>query len=228
MPFSEASLSFLFENRINDSKAWFLEHRADYERLVLEPMRRLVTDLTPAMLSIDPFFICEPKIGKSISRIYRDTSFSGDKSIFRASMWCSFARQKTGYVSRPGFFFEITPAGFSYGCGWYKTPPETMDVIRGMVKSGDRLFTQAQRAVKKCGVYVLDDTRYKRTRFPDQPEEKRLWLDQRSMCILTSSDDTDTLFSENLYEKLAKDFTAVKPFYCLLLEADLRARPPVI
>ena len=35
MAFSENTLDFLFENRVVDSKAWFEEHRAVYEALVL-------------------------------------------------------------------------------------------------------------------------------------------------------------------------------------------------
>ena len=228
MPFSDDTLSFLFENRVNDSKAWFLEHRADYERLVLEPMRRLVVDLTPVMLAIDPLFVCEPKVGRCISRIYRDTRFSSDKSIFRDVMWCSFTRPKSEQRGRPGYYFELSPAGANFGCGWYHTPPETMDVIRDMVRNGDRLFLRAERSLKKAGIYELEDTRYKRTRNPGEPEEKRLWLDQRSICISAHSEDFDMLFSDGLYEKLAADFMAVRPFYEFLLEADLRARPPVI
>jgi len=52
MAFSEKTLDFLFENRVMDSKAWFEAHRADYEALVLEPLRALVRELTPAMLEI--------------------------------------------------------------------------------------------------------------------------------------------------------------------------------
>lgn len=228
MPFSDDTLSFLFENRVADSKAWFLEHRADYERLVLEPLRRLVVDLMPTMLEIDPQFVCEPKVGRSISRIYRDTRFSSDKSIFRDVMWCSFVRPKSTMRGRPGYYFELSPSGFNYGCGWYKTPPETMDVIRDMVRNDDKLFLRAERSFKRAKVYELEDTRYKRTRNPDAPEEKRLWLDQRSISLLAHSEDFDMLFSDGLHEKLAADFLAVRPFYEFLLEADLRARPPVI
>jgi len=66
MPFSDKSIDFLFENRVVDNKAWFLEHRAEYESLVLDPMRELVTALTLAMHSIDPLLICDPKVGRSI------------------------------------------------------------------------------------------------------------------------------------------------------------------
>lgn len=227
MPFSDDTLSFLFENRVVNSKTWFTGHRADYERLVLEPLRELVRELTPTMLDIDPLFVCEPKVGKCISRIYRDTRFSADKSIFRDVMWCSFVRSKSLMRARPGYYFELSPMGFRYGCGWYATPPETMELLREMIINDDRLYLSAKNCVKRAKVYELEDTRYKRSRHADMPVEKRLWLDQRSLCLLAESDDFDLLFSEGLAEKLSKDFRAIRPFYNFVLEADLRARPPV-
>ena len=32
--FTKQTLDFLFENRLHDSKAWFEEHKEDYNRLV--------------------------------------------------------------------------------------------------------------------------------------------------------------------------------------------------
>lgn len=223
MPFSDESLGFLFENRVVNSKTWFLEHRDKYENLVLTPLRELVVELTPTMLSIDPLIISEPKIGKSISRIYRDTRFSRDKSIFRDVMWCSFGRGKRNGVSRPEFFFELSPSGFRCGCGWYQAPGDTMDVIRDMVRADDKHFLEARRALDESPVFGLMDTRYKRTRHPDQPEEKRLWLDQRGIGAIMSSEDFDLLYSEKLAEALREYFTSLAPFYNFLLEADTRA-----
>ena len=45
MAFSREALDFLMENKLRDSKEWFREHRKDYDRLVLLPMRQLVLEL---------------------------------------------------------------------------------------------------------------------------------------------------------------------------------------
>ena len=37
-----------------NSREWFREHRAEYEKLVVEPLAELVEDLAPAMAEIDP------------------------------------------------------------------------------------------------------------------------------------------------------------------------------
>ncbi len=222
MPFSEESLKFLFENRVVDSKAWFLEHRDEYERLVLEPMRELVKALEPAILSIDPLLICEPKVGRSISRIYRDTRFSHDKSIFRDVMWCVFIRDKKLYNGLPGFWFEFSPRIIRYGCGYYQASPESMEAMRELIIADDKTFKAAQKALKNQSVFRLDGEKYKRSRHPEQPEEKREWLDRRDIGFITESEDFDLLFSDALADKLAADFKLLVPMYEFMMAAEAR------
>ena len=80
MLFSEKTLDFLVENRIRDDRNWYKENKPVFEKYVLAPLQELVEKLTPTMLDIDDQFICQPKIGRAISRIHRDTRFSKDKT----------------------------------------------------------------------------------------------------------------------------------------------------
>jgi len=222
MPLTDNALRFLFENRVMDSKPWFLEHKSEYEALVLQPLRELVLALTPSLLAIDPQLICEPKVGRSISRIYRDTRFSHDKSIFRDVMWCVFLRDKKLYHGPPGFFFEFSPRGFRYGCGHYQASPAVMDAMRGIISGDEPVFKAALRAFKKQSVFHIEDTRFKRSRHPDQPEEKREWLDQRSLCFIADSEDFDLLLSDALADRLAQDFALLAPMYDFMMAAEAR------
>ena len=222
MPFSEKSLDFLFENRVVDNKNWFNEHRSEYDEFVLSPLRELVTALTPAMLSLDPLLICEPKVGRSISRIFRDTRFSHDKSIFRDVMWCVFLREKKLYNGLPGFWFEFSPRGFRYGCGYYQASSATMDAMRKIILNDEKTFKKAKSAFEKQSVFYMDNTKYKRSRYPQQPEDKREWLDQKSLCFIADSEDFDLLFSDNLADRLASDFKLLQPMYELMMAAENR------
>ncbi|MCO6560073.1 MAG: DUF2461 family protein, partial [Gilliamella sp.] len=82
--FSQAGLNFLQDAWIKNSKPWFEEHRAIYDNDLVKPFRLLVEQLTPEMLKIDEWFETRPAIGKTISRIHRDTRFSNDKSLYRS------------------------------------------------------------------------------------------------------------------------------------------------
>lgn len=221
MAFSEKTTEFLFENRVTDSKLWFEEHRGEYEDLVLEPLRQLVRDLTPAMLEIDPFLCCEPKIGKCISRIFRDTRYTHDKHIFRDAMWISFARSRiTAAGGMPGFFFELSPRGLLWGCGWFQAAPEAMAILRERVLAGDRRFLACQRMLKKNPSFRLMDERYKRSKYPQQPEALRQWLDLKNVCLLVSGDVETLLPDPALPEVLAGDFKAMRPLYDFLMEVQ--------
>lgn len=221
MPFSAHTLDFLFLNKLHDSREWFNERREEYDEFVMEPMRRLVTDLAPVMMEIDSLLICEPKVNKSISRVFRDTRFSKDKSIFRDTFWCTFMRDKKLYHGMPGFFFELSPRGFRYGCGYYQARPEVIDTVRKMILAGNPDFKRAERCLAKNSKFQMMNDNYKRSKYPDQPEKIRKWLDMKNHGVIFNSADFELLFSESLALTLAEDFKALKPYYDFLLKAEL-------
>lgn len=220
--FSEESLQFLLENRLQDSKLWFQENRQRYQETVLEPLRQLVRELTPWMLQIDPQLNCEPKVGKCISRIYRDTRFSRDKSVFRDVMWVSFFRRKKLYYGMPGFFFEFSPRRLRWGCGYYQASQETMAAARELMLENSPQFLAARQVAEADPAYRQEGERYKRSRYPKQPEELRRWLDLKNLCLLTEQEDLSLLFQEDLAQVLGRKFEQLNPYYTFLLQAESR------
>ncbi|MDE5859763.1 MAG: DUF2461 domain-containing protein [Oscillospiraceae bacterium] len=209
MPFSAGTLDFLFENMMNDSKVWFNEHKEDYKQKVVEPFAELVTDLTDTMLKIDGQLICDPK---KISRIYRDARYAKGKFIFRDHLWYTFSRTRDAYDTA-GFYFSISPNGFDYGCGFYWASTETMERLRGLILSDDKLFKQALKAYKNQNVFTLYGDMYKRNHYPDESAEKQDWLNRKVLGLSCESKDFDLLFSDRLAERVAEDFKAIAPIY---------------
>ena len=220
MPFTDDTLEFLVRNRLTDSRPWFHEHREEYEKLVVEPMAELVTALTPAMLEIDPAIMCIPKVGKSISRIWRDTRRGPELPIFRDVMWLTFLRAKQQEL--PGFWFEFSPRALRWGCGWYQTSPEVMGAARELILSGDQHWLRAREAAGNRR-FVLENERYTRTRHPDSPAEERMWLDQKSLCLTHNEEGISLLYSPELAERVAEDFRAAAPVYDFFMRAWERA-----
>lgn len=225
--FTPQALQFLFENRMNDSKEWFEAHRADYQALLVDPFRALVETLAPTMLRIDPEFVVEPKIPSTISRIYRDVRFSKDKTRYRDSMWIWFRRNKKLYENHPSYFFEITPGLVRWGCGWYMADAAAMESYRGMILSADPAFLAAKRAFERQSVFQMsDDDVYKRSKFPEQPEDLRAWLDRKSIYIVHNAETPDVIYQPGLSERLAADFRSIEAFYRFLLTACQRRQTP--
>ena len=218
MPFSARSLDFLFENTLNDSKVWFNEHKEEYKQNIVLPFAKLVTDLTDTMLEIDSEFICDPK---RISRLYRDARYSKGKSVFRDYVWYSFSRSREAY-DFPGYYFSISPKGFDYGCGYYYASTETMNILRGLILSGDKTAKSALKAYKEQDIFELYGEMYKRDRYPEESPEKRNWLNRRQIGLSCESKDFDLLFSDRLAEKIAADFKKIAPVYKLFITATER------
>lgn len=224
MPITQESLDFLFQNSMMNSRAWFQDHRADYHRLVVEPLAQLVTDLTPAMVEIDSAFITAPKIDKTISRIYRDMRIPAnrEKSFYRDNCWIVFIRDKKLYGGLPAFFFELTPVGFSYGMGYYQAATASMEVMREMILAKSSLFLEAQKAYESQKALALVGEDYKRPKYPQAPPELGVWLEKRSLSLVGESRDFDLLFSQNLAAHLEESFRRVAPVYRFFCGVEAR------
>ena len=138
--FSAETLGFLRGLETNNNKTWFEAHRSEYQEHLLRPFQLLVAGLSEPMLAIDPLFETRPQIDKTISRIYRDTRFSKDKSPFRARMWLTFKRPSRDWKTAPAYFFEISPDRYRYGMGFYSATKATMDRLRQMMDDQNREF----------------------------------------------------------------------------------------
>ena len=224
MPFSMKTIDFLFENRLQDSRQWFSDHKDRYEQTVVEPLKELVSALTPVMLEIDSELTTEPRIDKTISRIWRDTRYSRDKSLYRDSMWIIFKRGKMHGTEVPGLYFEITCSGFHYGCGFYHASAGYMSAMRELVLKNGEDFQKAQKAFLEQNIFHMEGETYRRPHYPQEPKEKQLWLEKRGICFVAGSGDMNLLFSKELAAKLEEDFRTLKPIYRFLLQASAREK----
>ena len=94
MNLSPEALEFLIENAMRNDREWFQVNKERFRQLVIAPLEELVSRLAPAMLELDGQLVVEPRVGRTISRVYRDTRFSKDKSLYRSAMWIVFQRDK--------------------------------------------------------------------------------------------------------------------------------------
>ena len=215
MPFSPSTLDFLFENRLNDSKSWFNEHREDYNNYVAKPFKEFTETLTPAMQNIDSLIS-----HVRISRIYRDARYARGKSIFRENMWCTFSRTHDLYKSLPSFYFEISGNGFDYGCGYYIAATESMNDLRSLILNDSPYFTAALEAFEAQSTFDLYGDMYKRDRYSAESDTKKNWLNRKTIGISARSKDWELLFSDRLTDKIAADFESIAPIYDLFMKAE--------
>jgi len=223
--FSKKSLTFLRNVRGKNSKPWFEAHRPVYEKQLMQPMRTLVGVLSIPMMTIDPDFETRPAVNRTISRIYRDTRFSKDKSLFRDSMWLTFKRPSKQWMNAPGFFFEITPRMYRWGMGFYEAKRDTMDKMRADIDNNPKEFRKVTAFYGKSNPYVLAGELYKRKMGPGHPEKIEDWYQRKSFYLTSEHKPDNLLFSPDLVDRLVVDFMMLKPLYQYLMA--LRAKKPL-
>lgn len=212
--FSPETLQFLINLGLNNDKAWFESNKHQYREFLLEPLRNLASDLGPFMLSIDPYLEVSP--GRAVSRIYRDTRFSRDKSPYKTNMWAAFKRPSRDWKADPVFFFEIFQDWYRYGMGFYSAERQTMDRLREVIDRRPEKFTQAVSTFSGTNTYVLEGDKYKKTLKKDLPEELQDWYQRKSLCLICSKKADRNLFSRVLIDDLTAGFKLAAPFYHFL------------
>lgn len=230
--FSPKTLKFLKSLEANNNKLWFEKHRADYEEHVLQPLRYLVTDLGDSMLDIDPCFEITPMVNKTISRIYRDTRFSKDKSPYRSVVWFTFKNKSKDWSTRVcGYFFELSINAYRYGMGFYNAAPLIMTKFREMIDENPKEFNKAISFFAKQHIFILEGDKYKRIIDKSKPERIQHWYQRKNMYLVCNRKIDETLFSRKLTDDLTAGFNMIAPLYrylqkviCLALEPERKTK----
>src|SRR5262245_57660237 len=131
--FSKDTVRFLASLSRNNTKAWFDDHRADYEAHFMAPAKTFVEAIAPRLQKIDPRVQAIPKVNASSMRINRDVRFAKDKSPYKdhLDLWF-WSGSKKGWDTS-GFFFRLTPKRLVLGAGMHGFMPPVLARYRKAV-----------------------------------------------------------------------------------------------
>lgn len=211
--FSPQATAFFERLAANNSKSWFEAHRDDYGELLLEPAKLLVEGLADTMTAIDPALVTMPAVDKTISRIYRDTRFSRDKSPYKTCLWISFKRRSPDWKAAPCFFFEISADSYRYGMGFYSAARETMDCLRRFIETQPVAFRKIVACLGPQPGFVPEGELYKRPLNPDLPDDLQRWHRRKNLYLVCNREADGRLYSPELCEELRMGFRQVQPLY---------------
>jgi len=147
--FSRDALQFLVDLALNNDRHWFQPRKAEYERLLKEPLEALIADLAVELDKRDVPLEADPR--KSPFRIYRDVRFSKDKSPYKTHVAASFPWVGRGQATSEGEserhgggYFHLSPEGSYMGGGMWHPEPARLAAFRRMV---DKQPTQTLAAL---------------------------------------------------------------------------------
>jgi uncharacterized protein (DUF2461 family) len=155
-----------------------------------------------------------------ISRVRRDTRFTKDKSLYRDNAWLVFLRDKSQMSACPCFWFEISPKGSSYGTGYYGAKASSMEKMRSMIIDRHPVFLEALNCYESQKEFTIGGEMYKRSKFPGEPENLKLWLDRKNIFFESVQTDFSLAFSKELPDVLKKGYAKLKPIYDFLCDVE--------
>lgn len=106
----------------NNRKAWFDQHRHEYQTAVLGTVKSFVADLGPLFRMLNDEFETEPRVGRTISRINNDMRFHKTRPLYRPFLYVGFPRFGQKWSTEALLYVGLDRHGVSVGFypGGYK------------------------------------------------------------------------------------------------------------
>jgi uncharacterized protein (TIGR02453 family) len=140
--FSPDAIQFLVDLAANNDRTWFQPRKAEYERLLKEPLERLCVALDERFRARAIPLTADP--ARSPFRIYRDVRFSKDKSPYKTHVSASFpwagngadhGRSHADNVHASGGYVHVAPGNVYVGGGVWHPDPSWLKGFRDRVAS---------------------------------------------------------------------------------------------
>lgn len=135
--FTKQTFPFLSSLAGNNTRAWFAEHKQDYEDLVRTPALDFISDMGNELPVISPHFRALPKkVGGSLMRVQRDTRFGRDKTPYKTNIGIQFRHEVGKDIHAPGYYVHIAPGECFVAVGLWRPDADALFKIReGIVKN---------------------------------------------------------------------------------------------
>jgi uncharacterized protein (TIGR02453 family) len=218
--FRPEAIQFLADLAANNDRAWFQPRKAEYERLLKEPLEALCVALAERFDRRGIPLLSDP--ARSPFRIYRDVRFSKDKSPYKTHVSASFQWRGEGSGGDPhgtgedrgdpGGYFHFGPGEVYVGGGMWHPPTAKLAAFRAAVDrdpKGVHRIIDEPAFVEAFG--HVNGERLKRTPqgyAADHPEADLLKLKDVTFGRRLADDD---VYSPNLPDELADSFEVAVP-----------------
>ena len=113
--YTDQTVDVFWGIRFNNDRAWFAEHKQEFQDAVMTPTKALAGDL------YDWFQEAYPNLHLNvhISRIYRDARRLFGRGPLNDHIWFSFQNAIENRGEAPCFWFQVGADGYGCGAGWW-------------------------------------------------------------------------------------------------------------
>lgn len=220
--FSPRTIDFMWNLRFNNNKAWFTEHKEEFQREFQNPMKELGTEVFEGVKDTcgDRGFI------HKVSRIYKDARRLRGDGPYRDHLWFSIEKPSEEWTFTPVFWFELKPEDWSYGLGYYHAKPITMAKLRARIDKVPKKFEKLVAPLAKQDEFVLEGPAYVRKKEAPTPQTAE-WYNKKSFSLIHTGPNGTELFSPELADRLVSGFELLMPLYDYFVTLDSDPDPEI-
>ena len=206
--FTDETVDFMWGIRFNNDREWFLAHKEDYQKHLLEPTRALGEQVYEGLRGMLPH---EPLLLK-VSRIYRDARRLLGRGPYKDHLWFCVRTGDKDWTGRPTFYFEIAPEYYSYGMGFWQARAELMELFRRDLQERPDEFGRLVRLFNRQREFVLTGDSYARSK-GEVSDLLRPWFQKKSLSLSHELPLYEKIFRPELAEEILAGFKTLVPFY---------------
>ena len=178
--FSKEIFTFFKQLGRNNSKAWMDANRERYQSAVVQPFRKFLEEISPAVLKLDSRFDTSGRSGANFSRINRDIRFAKDKTPYRTQMYLHFTVPAPGDGESgqlyAGISADTVTAGYRiYSGGKRKESPLAMIAEPRALKQPSWIVKQKKRLGHRYESYWYSMEKGEWTKHDGWPVSQEDW-----------------------------------------------------
>jgi len=151
--FSKDVFQFFKDLGKHNKKTWMDANRERYQETVTKPFRKLLQEVSPALLKVDPKFDVMARSGGNFSRINRDIRFAKDKTPYHPHMYLKVSVPSAGEMEGGELYVGIAAEAVTAGFRIYAMPKRKLSPIALLAEpklaANPRLLAQQKRRLGK-------------------------------------------------------------------------------
>jgi uncharacterized protein (TIGR02453 family) len=113
--FTKTTFQFFRDLARNNRTSWMNENRDRYKSCIVQPCRRFLEELAPAVLELNDSFDVSGRTGPNFSRINRDIRFARDKTPYKTQMYVKFPLPAVGGRESGEFYVGLSTDAVTAG-----------------------------------------------------------------------------------------------------------------
>jgi len=174
--FPEETVRFFEDLSRNNNKAWFADHKPEFESSVIAPAREFVEAMGQKLMKLAPGIIADPRVNGSIFRIYRDIRFSKDKTPYKTHLGIFLWEGERPKKECSGFYVHLEPPNLILGVGIYNFSKPLLEEYRKSAVHPKHGAALAEAVNDVSEDYVVGVQHYKRVPRGFDPDHENAQL----------------------------------------------------